>query len=73
MKNQYRINFIDSVINDLDNDLHVDGERLKKAIFFCEEAERIIQNETQRLIKKARKEMDAENKKLDAELANVEG
>lgn len=72
MKNQYRTNYIDSVINDMDNDVHVDRDRLQKAISFCEEAERIINNEMQRLIKKAKKEMDAENKKLDAELANAD-
>tara|TARA_R110002051_G_scaffold238040_2_gene298867 strand:- start:42 stop:272 length:231 start_codon:yes stop_codon:yes gene_type:complete len=72
MNNKYRNNYIDSTLNDIDNDLHVDGDRLNKAIFYCDDAERIIKAEQERLIKKLHKEQAAENKSLDAQLIGEE-
>ena len=69
MQNKYRNNYINSTLNDLDNDVHVDSDRLNKAIFYCQDGERIIQAEIARLVKKLKKEQAAENKALDAKLA----
>ena len=73
MHNKYRNNFINSTLNDLDNDVHVDSDRLNKAIFYCQDGERIIQAEIARLVKKIRKDQAAENKALDAKLAAQPG
>ena len=73
MKNKYRANYVDSIINDLDNEVYVEKDRLEKAIHFLNEASAINKREQERLIKKAKKEQAAEHKRLDAELANVEG
>ena len=72
MNNKYRNSYINSTLNDIDNDVHVDAERLAKAIFYCEDAERIIKAEQERLIKKIKKEQAAENKSLDVQLAGEE-
>ena len=72
MKNKYRANYVDSIINDLDNEVYVERDRLEKAIQFLNEASAINKREQERLIKKAKKEQAAENKRLDVELANVE-
>ena len=73
MKNKYRANYVDSIINDLDNESYVEKDRLEKAIHFLNEASAINKREQDRLIKKAQKEQADENKRLDVELANVEG
>jgi hypothetical protein len=72
MKNKYRANYVDSVINDLDNESYVEGDRLTKAIDFLNEASAINKREIERLVKKAKKEQADEHKELDAQLANVE-
>jgi|TARA_R110000851_G_scaffold292900_2_gene447464 hypothetical protein len=73
MKNKYRANYVDSIINDLDNESYVEKDRLEKAIHFLNEASAINKREQDRLIKKAQQEQADENKRLDVELANVEG
>ena len=73
MKNKYRANYVDSVINDLDGEVYVEKDRLEKAIHFLNEASAINKREQDRLIKKAQKEQADENKRLDVELANIEG
>ena len=72
MKNKYRANYVDSIINDLDSEVYVEKDRLDKAIHFLNEATAINKREQDRLIKKAKKEQAAEHKRLDVELANVE-
>jgi len=72
MKNKYRADYVDSIINDLDNESYVEKDRLEKAIHFLNEASAINKREQDRLIKKAQKEQADENKRLDVELANVE-
>jgi hypothetical protein len=71
MANQYRENYINSVLEEEENGRYIHPDRINKALEYLDDAERILNVKINRTINKAKKEMAAENKKLDAELALV--
>lgn len=70
MKNQYRKNYINNVINAIENGEYVDGEVINKAIEYLKDGIRVLDNQAERLVKKEKKELAAQHKELDVQLGN---
>jgi hypothetical protein len=70
MQNQYRLNYINTVINAIDNGQYVDGEVINKAIEYLKDGIRVLDNKVERLVKKEKKELAAQHKELDVQLGN---
>ena len=70
MKNQYRKNYINTVINAIDNGEYVDGEVINKAIEYLKDGIRVLDNQVERLVKREKKELAAQHKELDVQLGN---
>lgn len=70
MNNQYRDNYVNNVLEAIDNGEHVQKEVINKAIKYCDEGIRVLHNQAERLVKKERKELAAQHKELDAQLGN---
>ena len=70
MKNQYRKNYINNVLNAIDNGQYVDGEVINKAIEYLKDGIRVLDNQAERLVKKEKKELAAQHKELDVQLGN---
>lgn len=70
MKNQYRKNYINNVINAIDNGQYVDVEVINKAIEYLKDGIRVLDNQAERLVKKEKKELAAQHKELDVQLGN---
>jgi len=69
MNNKYRNNFIERIEQDIDQDKVIDPERIAKGIQYLDEAQAILRRQATRIIKKHKKELEAANKDVDAELA----
>ena len=70
MQNQYRNNYVNTVINAIDNGEYVDGEVINKAIEYCKDGIRVLDNKVERLVKKEKKDLAAQHKELDVQLCN---
>lgn len=70
MKNQYRKNYINNVINAIDNGQYVDVGVINKAIEYLKDGIRVLDNQAERLVKKEKKELAAQHKELDVQLGN---
>jgi len=70
MQNQYRNNYVNNVINAIDNGQYVDGEVINKAIEYLKDGIRVLDNKVERLVKKEKKELAAQHKELDVQLGN---
>ena len=70
MQNQYRNNYVNNVINAIDNGQYVDGEVINKAIEYLKDGIRVLDNKVERLVKKEKKDLAAQHKELDVQLGN---
>ena len=72
MANQYRTNFVDKVIADLDADVHVDLDRLNTAIQYLDSAQEVLERKAERLVAKEMKDLQKANKEADQQLSEEE-
>ena len=72
MANQYRTNFVDKVIADMDADVHVDLDRLNTAIQYLDSAQEVLERKAERLVAKEMKELQKANKAVDQQLSEEE-
>ena len=72
MANQYRTNFVDKVIADMDADVHVDLDRLNTAIQYLDSAQVVLERKAERLVAKEMKDLQKANKEVDQQLSEEE-
>ena len=72
MANQYRTNFVDKVIADMDADVHVDLDRLNTAIQYLDSAQEVLERKAERLVAKEMKDLQKANKAVDQQLSEEE-
>ena len=72
MANQYRTNFVDNVIADLDADVHVELDRLNTAIQYLDAASAVLERKAERLVAKEMKNLQKANKEVDQQLSEEE-
>lgn len=72
MANQYRTNFVDKVIADLDADVHVELDRLNTAIQYLDSASAVLERKAERLVAKEMKDLQKANKEVDQQLSEEE-
>ena len=72
MANQYRTNFVNKVIADLDDEVHVDLDRLNTAIQYLDSAQEVLERKAERLVAKEMKDLQKANKAVDQQLSEEE-